>query len=72
MGLPDDHPAVARGCVSVVAPCLMLLIVDRQTLRRVVPKFAFGAGDAEVLVQYMVQYALAGLAAVAGEARKKA
>jgi AcrR family transcriptional regulator len=71
MGLPDDHPAVARGCVSVVAPCLMLLIVDRQTLRRVVPKFAFGAGDAEVLVQYMVQYALAGLAAVAGEARRK-
>src|SRR5262249_8914772 len=29
MGLPEDHPAVARGCLSVIGPMVMLLICDR-------------------------------------------
>ena len=39
MKLNPEHPAVARGCVSVLAPCLMLLVFDRRTLRRMFPSF---------------------------------
>jgi AcrR family transcriptional regulator len=72
MGLPDDHPAVARGCVSVMAPCVMLLIFDRRTLKRAFPAFGFASDDAPILIRHMVQFALAGLAAVAAEVRKNA
>jgi AcrR family transcriptional regulator len=65
MGLPVDHPAVARGCVSVMAPCFMLLIFDRDTLKRAFPTLGLGSEDAGALVRHMVQYALAGLEAVA-------
>jgi TetR/AcrR family transcriptional regulator, regulator of cefoperazone and chloramphenicol sensitivity len=70
MELPEDHPAVARGCVSVLAPCFMLLISDRRMLKRAFPPFSFAAEDAPALVHHMVQFALAGLSAVAAEVRK--
>jgi AcrR family transcriptional regulator len=69
MGLPDEHPAVARGCVSAVAPCVMLLIYDRRTLRRAFPDFSLAPEDAEVLVRHLLRFALAGLSAVAADAR---
>ena len=72
MGLPEDHPAVARGCVSVIAPCFMLLISDRHTLKRAFPNFGFDSQDAAAVVRHMVQFALAGLSAVAREVRKEA
>jgi TetR/AcrR family transcriptional regulator, regulator of cefoperazone and chloramphenicol sensitivity len=65
MGLPEDHPAVARGCVSVMAPCFLLLIFDRDMLKRAFPSLGLGSEDAAALVRHMMQYALAGLAAVA-------
>lgn len=67
MGLPVDHPSVARGCISVMAPCFMLLIFDRDTLRRAFPGLGLGQDDAGGLVRHMVQYALAGLEAVSKE-----
>jgi len=70
MGLPDDHPAVARGCVSVLAPCVLLLLLDRRTLKRAFPAFGSTADDAPALIRHMVQFALAGLSAVAAEARR--
>ena len=72
MGLPANHPAVARGCVSIMAPCVLLLILDRPTLKRAFPNFGLGSGDAEDLVRHMVQFALAGLSAVAAAVRKEA
>ncbi|MEX2559341.1 MAG: CerR family C-terminal domain-containing protein [Pirellulales bacterium] len=71
MELPEDHPAVARGCLSVMAPCFMLLVCDRRTLKRMFPSFGFASDDAEAVVSHLVQFASAGLSAVAGEARKK-
>jgi AcrR family transcriptional regulator len=71
MGLPLDHPAVARGCVSVMGPCIFLGLANRDLLKRAFPKFGFGAGDAAAVVRHMMQYALAGLAAVAAEAGKR-
>ena len=70
MGLPVDHPAVARGCVSVLAPCFLLLIFDRPTLKRGFPALGLAPGDAPALVRHLVQFALAGLSAVAADARK--
>src|SRR6266508_1195417 len=67
MGLPEDHPAVARGCVSVIAPGFMLLISDRHTLKRAFPNFGFDSQDAAAVVRHMVQFALACLSAVARE-----
>jgi hypothetical protein len=64
MGLPEDHPAVARGCVSVMAPCFMLLIFDRSILKRAFPNLGLGPNDATALVRHMLHYALAGLPAV--------
>jgi len=65
MGLDEDHPAVARGCLSVVAPLQVLIIADRRTLKRVFPNFGFTPDNAESVARQMVQFALAGLSAVA-------
>jgi TetR/AcrR family transcriptional regulator, regulator of cefoperazone and chloramphenicol sensitivity len=64
-GLPEDHPVVARGCVSVIAPMLMLLVYDRQLVRRIFPHFGFQPKDAPNIVRQFVQHALSGLSAVA-------
>jgi AcrR family transcriptional regulator len=72
MGLPEDHPAVARGCVSVMGPCFMLLIGDRRSLKRAFPNLGLASKDATAVVHHMVQFALAGLSAVASDARKEA
>jgi len=72
MKLPEDHPAVARGCISVMAPICMLIVADRRHLTRALPAFALKPDEAPALVRHMLQYALAGLEAVAREARKEA
>lgn len=65
MELHADHPAVARGCVSVISQCLMLLVLDRRILKRMFPQFSFSPDDAPALVDHLVEFSLAGLAAVA-------
>jgi TetR/AcrR family transcriptional regulator, regulator of cefoperazone and chloramphenicol sensitivity len=70
MGLPEDHPAVARGCISVMAPMLMLFIADRTMLKRMFPSFGFGPHDAKPLARHILRFALAGLAAAARDARE--
>ncbi len=71
MDLPADHPAVGRGCLSLLAPCAMLLIADRKTLRRALPTLDLRREDAAALARHLLHYALAGLAAVAREARRE-
>ena len=70
MALPEDHPAVARGCISVLAPMLMLFVADRNLLKRMFPNFGFNPDDAKGLARHTLLFALAGLSAVAREARK--
>jgi TetR/AcrR family transcriptional regulator, regulator of cefoperazone and chloramphenicol sensitivity len=64
MALPADHPAVARGCITAMAPCFLLLVEDRQTLRRMFPALQLGPEHTQTLVEHLYQYAVAGLAAV--------
>jgi TetR/AcrR family transcriptional regulator, regulator of cefoperazone and chloramphenicol sensitivity len=70
MGLPADHPAVARGCVSVAAPCIFLLIADRASLKLAYPSLGLESESDEAWIRHMVDYALAGLKAAAAGARQ--
>jgi AcrR family transcriptional regulator len=69
MGLPDDHPAVARGCLTLVAPCSMLLVADRRMLKRAFPNLYLSRDYAAALAHHLTEYAIAGLAAVGREVR---
>lgn len=70
-GLAEDDPAVSRGCFSVIAPCLMLLALDRRTLGRIFPNIGLTADDTDALIDHLVCFSLAGLNAIAAEARKE-
>jgi AcrR family transcriptional regulator len=70
MGLPEDHPAVARACLSVMAPICILIVGDRRMIKRALPSFGLGTEDAPALARHMVDYALAGLEATARNAGK--
>ncbi len=69
MELPEEHPAVARGCFTLIAPCAMLLVADRRTLRRVLPGLELKRDNAPALTRHLLHYALAGLAALGRDAR---
>ena len=63
-GLPPDDLRVARGCISTMAPCVMLLLVNRRKLKQVFPELKVDSGSAPQLARYLVDFALSGLAAV--------
>jgi AcrR family transcriptional regulator len=65
-GHPPSHPLVARGCISVMAPCALLLLVNRRKLRRLMPQLHIGAPSAPELTRHLVDFALAGLGAISG------
>ncbi|HEY3919530.1 MAG TPA: CerR family C-terminal domain-containing protein [Stellaceae bacterium] len=69
MELPESHPAVARACVSIVGPCILLLIGDRRFLKQAFP--AFGFDDAASVTQHMLAFSLAGIAAIGRAATHK-
>ncbi len=69
--LPEDHPAVERGCVSVLAPMHWLVIVDRRLIKRIFPNLGLGPHDADALIDHMTDFALAGLKAIADKERNK-
>jgi AcrR family transcriptional regulator len=70
VGLPEDHPAVARACVSVMAPFCMLVLADRRRMKRALPSLGLGPADAPDWTRHLVQFAVAGLEAMRREARK--
>jgi AcrR family transcriptional regulator len=71
VGLSEDHPAVARACISVMAPFCMLILGDRQRFKRALPSLGLGPGDAPAMTDHLVQFAIAGLEAIGREARKR-
>lgn len=70
-GLPETHPAIERAIISIIAPCILLLIGDRRFFKRTFPKFGFSAEDAAAVTRHMVDFTLAGIEATARSARKK-
>jgi AcrR family transcriptional regulator len=65
-GRPANDPLVARGCISVMAPCALLLLVNRRKLRRLMPQLHVSAASAPQLTRHLVDFALAGLRAISG------
>jgi AcrR family transcriptional regulator len=64
-GKPADDPQVARSCVSIMAPCALLLLVDRRKLQRLIPELDLTPASRPQLTQHLVNFALAGLMATA-------
>jgi TetR/AcrR family transcriptional regulator, regulator of cefoperazone and chloramphenicol sensitivity len=69
MGLPEDHPAVARGCMTLMAPICILILGDRRIMKRALPSLGLTAEDAPALARHMTDYAMAGLRSSARKAR---
>lgn len=72
MRLPPEHPAVGRGCIAIMGPCIMLAVADPGLLKRAFPRSALGPGDAPGMAHHLARYALAGIAALAGEEKARA
>lgn len=66
-GRPADDPLVARGCISVMAPCALLLLVNRRKLQRLLPQLNLSAVSAPQITRHLVDFALAGLRAISGQ-----
>nr|PZN81160.1 MAG: DUF1956 domain-containing protein [Pseudomonadota bacterium] len=64
LGLPREHPSVARACFSIAAPCFLLLVADRHLIKQVFPALGADATDAQALIDHMVRFALGGIAEV--------
>jgi AcrR family transcriptional regulator len=71
MGLDADHPAVARACLGVVAPFLVLVVADRQTLTQMLPALGLSRADAPALARHMRIHAMGGITAAAREERSR-
>jgi TetR/AcrR family transcriptional regulator, regulator of cefoperazone and chloramphenicol sensitivity len=71
IGLPEDHPAVARACVNVMAPFFMLILGDRRRMKRALPSLGLEPADAPAMAHHLVQFAIAGLEAIGRDARKR-
>lgn len=67
LGLPATHPAVSRTVVSLIGPCVMLLMVNRDVLGKVLPSLDM---TPQALVDHLVTFALAGMKAVAAKEKK--
>lgn len=67
-GLPREHAVVSRGVASIIAPFLLLLIVDRRRLERAFPTFNIRCDSGDDFTSYMTQFVLGGLAAIAHQA----
>jgi len=65
VGLPEDHPTVTRSIISLMGPVLLLLIYDRRMFCRMFPGFGLTPKDNAEVIRHWVQFALAGLSAVA-------
>ena len=69
MQLPEDHPAVARSCINIMAPFGVLLLIGPQKIERAFPALSLGPDAMEELIRHMVEFALGGIAAIGRNAR---
>ena len=69
MQLPQDHPAVGRSCINIMAPFGVLLLIGPQRFERAFPELSLGPDAVEELTRHMVEFALGGIAAVGRNAR---
>ena len=63
-GKATNDPEVARGCISIMAPCALLLLVDRRKLKRLAPSMNLTVASAPQLTRHLLDFSLGGLAAI--------
>ena len=68
LGLPPTHPAVSRSIVSLMGPCVMLLMVSEEVIAKVLPSLTL---DADALTDHLVTFALGGIKAIAAKQAKQ-
>lgn len=66
LGVPPTHPAVSRSTVSIVGPCMFLLIASPDWQKKIFPALLV---ETETLIDHMVAFALGGLQSIAAELR---
>lgn len=64
---PPEDPLVGRCLLTVIAPCIMLSIINRSSLETFLPDLAGESGGIEALVTHIERFVFAGLDAVAVE-----
>lgn len=68
--LPPNDAVVARACVSIMAPCAVLLLFHRHKLARLLPQIDLSPAAAPQITRQLVRFALGGLGAVARPAAR--
>jgi AcrR family transcriptional regulator len=71
LGLPPDHPTVARCCLNIIAPFLLLLVGNRQVIAQFLPGLESRPAMTDALVEHFQTFAEGGLSAIAGELKRK-
>lgn len=66
LGVPPTHPAVSRSTVSIVGPCLFMLIASPDWQKKIFPALLV---DTDSLIDHMVAFALGGLQSIAAQLR---
>ena len=69
LGCPKTTRRSRAGLISVMAPILLLLVYDRNMFRHMFPDFGLTPQDNAGVIRHLVQFALAGLSAVALDAK---
>ncbi|SFP57485.1 TetR/AcrR family transcriptional regulator [Variovorax sp. 770b2] len=68
MALPDDHPSVQRALLFTVLPCIVMMVAPKDLGNKVLPALK----DTKALADDLMRYVLAGVDAVAKEAKAAA
>jgi len=67
LGVPTTHPAVSRSTVSIVGPCIFLLVANPDWQKKIFPTLLT---DTDELVDHMVAFAVGGLQSIAAGLRR--
>jgi len=67
--LPPDHPVVARCCVSILGPFMMILIGGRQILERMFPEVRLDQSP-EATIDHLTRFSFGGIDATIAALRQ--
>ena len=67
MKLPENHPVAEQGCFAVAALCQVMLIGDRNVVKRNYPGLDLSTQGASELADRLTIFAMAGLKALAAQ-----
>jgi len=63
-GRRASEPAVVFACMSIMAPCAVMLLFDRRKLRKLLRVKLPPAGGADAITQHLMRFTLGGIGAM--------